>query len=123
MHAVVFAHHIARNIQDRARIFRPRLLDKIAIVTIAHETNILTIGLVVRGDGKRLGNGARLHLMQRPQGKTQHFQLLLSRKSQKVALILAAIDGFGNHRHAFHFAAPHVVTRHQRINAHAARQF
>ena len=93
-YAIVVAEDLAGGIDNFARVRRtgPQPFDQIAIVSVGHETDVLTVRLGCDGQGKglRQGPGGRFR-DQTAQGKAQEFQLRLV-GGEKEILITSVLD-------------------------------
>ncbi|MPL79216.1 hypothetical protein SDC9_25091 [bioreactor metagenome] len=95
-HAAMRAQHLARQIDDLARIggARAQLLDHAGIAAVRHEADVLAVGLV--GDrqavfrGERPGLGLRGEMAER---EAQEGQLLGRGREQEIALVAVRIGG------------------------------
>ena len=87
--------HLALRVHEAAglavRAGQP--LDRGGIVTVRHKADVLTVVLVRVAEAMRLGNGARLGLVQTAERKARVRELLLREPGKHIALILRRVHG------------------------------
>src|SRR5271168_4254961 len=94
MHPIMSRQRMPQPIDDMAgahALRGRRPLDEASVVAVGHETNFLALGLVGVGEAQLTRALAHLCLGHRAERKKRAAQLNLSKREQKVRLILGGI--------------------------------